>query len=79
MRDFQAKDQGLTNHKLNSVFPLRLPASTRTQASEFASSEGISLNQFITLAVAEKIERMISTEADLQKGDNVTRGNKIAS
>jgi hypothetical protein len=53
-----------TTHKANSVFPLRLPNSTRNQAVEFASTEGISLNQFITLAVAEKIERLISTDAD---------------
>jgi hypothetical protein len=40
-------------------FALRLPASTRLQAIEGAKKEGMSLNQFITLAVAEKTVRMI--------------------
>lgn len=39
-------------------FPLRLPFSTRRQAIEIAESEGLSLNQFISLAVAEKITRL---------------------
>lgn len=40
------------------VFALRLPKSTRFTAVEFAKTEGLSLNQFIALAVAEKIVRM---------------------
>jgi hypothetical protein len=39
-------------------FPLRLPFSTRRQAIEIAEREGLSLNQFISLAVAEKITRL---------------------
>jgi hypothetical protein len=39
-------------------FPLRLPVSMRRQADEFARRDGLSLNQFITLAVAEKLTRM---------------------
>jgi hypothetical protein len=45
-----------------AVFALRLPRSTRRQANEMAKQEGLSLNQFITLAVAEKIVRMESRE-----------------
>ena len=44
--------------KTPSVFPLRLPTTTRRQANEMASLDGVSLNQFITLAVAEKIARL---------------------
>ena len=40
------------------TFALRLPKSTRFQASNFAKREGVSLNQFIVLAVGEKIIRM---------------------
>jgi hypothetical protein len=40
------------------AFPLRLPVSLKTQASEYARNEGTSLNNFISLAVAEKIARM---------------------
>lgn len=39
-------------------FPLRLCASVREQASLLAQSDGISLNHFISLAVAEKITRL---------------------
>jgi hypothetical protein len=42
-------------------FPLRLPFSTRRQAIEIAQKEGLSLNQFISLAVAEKITRLEHT------------------
>jgi hypothetical protein len=42
-------------------FPLRLPFSTRRQAIEIAQREGLSLNQFISLAVAEKITRLEHT------------------
>ena len=43
---------------VTSKFTLRLRKSTLKRASEIASNEGISLNQFITLAVAEKTVRM---------------------
>jgi hypothetical protein len=39
-------------------FPLRLCPSIRQQATEIASQEGISLNHFISLAVAEKLSRL---------------------
>ena len=39
-------------------FPLRLCPSTRLQATKLAQQDGISLNHFISLAVAEKISRM---------------------
>jgi len=42
-------------------FPLRLPFSTRRQAIEIAQREGLSLNQFISLAVAEKLTRLEHT------------------
>jgi len=42
-------------------FPLRLPLSMRRQAVEIAQREGLSLNQFISLAVAEKITRLEQT------------------
>ena len=39
-------------------FLLRLPCSVRAEAIEVAQSDGISLNHFIGLAVAEKLMRM---------------------
>lgn len=41
-----------------ATFPLRLPVSMRRQAIDLAQKEGLSLNQFISLAVAEKITRL---------------------
>ncbi len=38
-----------------SIMSLRLPKSMYSQVKETAEEEGISMNQFITLAVAEKL------------------------
>lgn len=56
-------------NKPNSVFPLRLPTTTRMQANELASLDGVSLNQFITLAVAEKITRLQSANDEPAPAD----------
>ncbi len=37
------------------TYPLRLPASIKAEAERLASVEGSSLNQFVALAVAEKV------------------------
>lgn len=39
-------------------YPLRLPNSLKEAVSQAAEREGISMNQFITLAVAEKLSAM---------------------
>lgn len=44
--------------KKPGCFPLRLPLTMRHQANDLAHREGLSLNQFISLAVAEKISRL---------------------
>ena len=41
----------------NAQFPLRLPKSLREAANAMAMQQGISVNRFITLALAEKISR----------------------
>lgn len=41
--------------KKASTFPLRLPPGIRSRVERLAESEGISLNQFIALTLAEKI------------------------
>jgi len=45
-------------YKRHLSFPLRLSPSIREQATELAHREGISLNHFISLALAEKLSRM---------------------
>jgi uncharacterized protein (DUF1778 family) len=49
-----------------SALSLRLPKSLHEQLKELAQEEGISVNQFVMLAVAEKIA-MISTIEYLEK------------
>jgi hypothetical protein len=41
-----------------SKFPLRLMPSVKRDAEEFSRQEGVSLNQFINVAVAEKLSRL---------------------
>jgi len=38
-----------------ATYPLKLPTSVKNAAAELARSDGVSLNQFIAAAVAEKI------------------------
>jgi len=38
-----------------STYPLKLPTSVKKAAAELAASDGVSLNQFIAAAVAEKV------------------------
>jgi hypothetical protein len=44
--------------KLTNSFPLRLSVTMRRQLESLAKEEGISINQFICLAMAEKITRL---------------------
>jgi len=37
-----------------NTYPLKLPTSVKKAAAELAASDGVSLNQFIAAAVAEK-------------------------
>jgi uncharacterized protein (DUF1778 family) len=56
-----------------SALSLRLPKSLHEQLRELAQEEGISVNQFVMLAVAEKVAS-ISTIEYLQK--RAKRGNR---
>ncbi|OQW87606.1 MAG: hypothetical protein BWK72_11815 [Rhodoferax ferrireducens] len=38
-----------------STYPLRLPRSLRTGVEQFSKQDGISINQFVSIAVAEKL------------------------
>lgn len=44
--------------KTTSTYPLRLPRSVKAAAEKMAEDEGISLNQFVATAVAEKLAVM---------------------
>ena len=45
-----------------SVYPLRLPASLKAAVAEISREEGTSINQFVAMAVAEKISAMKTAE-----------------
>lgn len=38
-----------------STYPLKLPSSVKKAAADLAKQDGVSLNQFIAAAVAEKV------------------------
>jgi hypothetical protein len=42
----------------SSTYPLRLPKSVKAAAEKLAREEGISMNQFVATAVAEKLMAM---------------------
>lgn len=41
-----------------STYPLRLPKSLKTEVARIAKRDGISVNQFIAMAVAEKVSAL---------------------
>lgn len=41
-----------------SAYPLKMPISVKNAATRLAKADGVSLNQFIAVAVAEKIGAM---------------------
>lgn len=45
-----------------STLSIRLPESLHKQVKELSESEGISMNQFIALAVAEKMSALMTVE-----------------
>jgi hypothetical protein len=57
-----------------TVFPLRLAASSRERAEEFAAAEAVSINNFINLAVAERVSRLESHMSTDSVPDDKQRG-----
>jgi hypothetical protein len=49
-----------------STYPLKLPLSTKKAAQRLAKEDGVSLNQWIASAVAEKVG-VVETAADFFK------------
>jgi hypothetical protein len=44
--------------KQSSTYPLRLPRSVKAEVERVAREDGISINQFVATAVAEKLAAM---------------------
>ena len=51
--------------RTRNAFLARLPHSTWVSAKQVAEDEGISLNQLVTMAVAEKLARLDAKQAFL--------------
>ena len=45
------------------TYPLKLPVSLKREAERLAKADGVSLNQWITVAVAQKVAAVESAEA----------------
>ncbi|MBM82197.1 MAG: toxin-antitoxin system HicB family antitoxin [Planctomycetaceae bacterium] len=58
---------------MSTTLSLRLPKSLHKQAKEFAEQDGISMNQFIATAVAEKLASLATMEYLEQRAQ---RGSK---
>jgi hypothetical protein len=66
-----------------STYPLRLPTSVKAEVERRAKAEGISLNQFVATAVAEKLAVMDTVaffaarreQADFEAFDRIMRRN----
>ena len=50
-----------------STYPLKLPNSVKNAAAELAKVDGVSLNQFIAAAVAEKVGTLQTARVFLQE------------
>ena len=65
------------------TYPLRLPASLKDAVAEISREEGTSINQFIAMAVAEKVSALKtaeffaarSSEADIDAAIRVLKRN----
>ena len=45
-----------------STFPLRLPVSLKSAVEKLAAEDGVSMNQFVAMAVAEKVSALNTVE-----------------
>ena len=67
--------------KSQSTYPLRLPRSVKAEVQRRAKADGISVNQFVATAVAEKLAAMGTAEffnerrarADMKAFDRLMR------
>lgn len=50
-----------------ATYPLRLPRSIKAAAENLARAEGISMNQFIATAVAEKLSALSTADFLVQR------------
>jgi hypothetical protein len=67
-----------------TAYPLKLPASVKAAATRLAKADGVSLNQFIAVAVAQKVgvvetaEEFLHRRADKAKPRDLLRFTRKA-
>jgi hypothetical protein len=54
-----------------STFPLRLPKSLKDEAAKIAKRDGAGMNQFIAIAVAEKVSALKTEEFFAERAKDV--------
>ncbi len=62
-----------------STLSLRLPDSLHRKAKELAEKEGVSINQFVTLAVAEKLSALMTEDYLLERAQRGSRSRYDAA
>lgn len=64
-----------------ATYPLRLPASLKQAVAEASREDGVSINQFVTVAVAEKLSAMRAERffAERRAGSDIEAARGILS
>ena len=62
-----------------SALSLRIPKSLHERLRELASEEGVSINQFVTLAIAEKIATITTVEYLEERAKRGSREKLLAA
>jgi len=58
-----------------STISVRLPESLHKKIKEFAEREGVSMNQFITLAVSEKLSALLTVDYLKKRAEQTSKQN----
>lgn len=58
-----------------STLSVRLPESLHKKIKELAEEEGISMNQFITLAVSEKMSALLTVDYLKERAERASKQN----
>jgi len=56
-----------------STLSIRLPESLHKKIKELAEKEGVSMNQFITLAVSEKMSALLTIDYLKERAENASK------
>ena len=57
----------------NTTYPLRLPRSLKAEVEKLSEEDGVSMNQFVLTAVAEKVATMRTAAFFAERGNKANR------